>query len=143
MVRVSYDEIDIKILELLKKNSRMSFVEIGKKLNLSEGAIRKRVKKLEKIGILKRCTVDINYKMLGIKLAIIGIDTDPDAIFEVANKIKKFGKNVEKVYISFGDHNILVFFYYLKNNELEDFLKFIGKIEGVMKICPTILIEEV
>ena len=143
MVRVSYDEIDIKILELLKKNSRMSFVEIGKKLNLSEGAIRKRVKKLEKIGILKRCTVDINYKMLGIKLAIIGIDTDPDAIFEVANKIKKFGKNVEKVYISFGDHNILVFFYYLKNDELEDFLKFVGKMEGVMRICPAVLIEEV
>jgi len=143
MVRTSYDEIDMKILELLKRNSRISFVEIGKKLNLSEGAIRKRVKKLEKLGILKKCTVEINYKMMGIKSAIIGIDTHPDAIIKVANRIKNFGRNVEKVYLSFGDHNILVFFHYVKNDELEDFLKFVGKIEGVEKICPAILIEEV
>jgi len=38
------DKTDEKILEFLQKDSRESFVEIGKKLKLSESAIRRRVK---------------------------------------------------------------------------------------------------
>ena len=40
------DKIDEKILEYLRNDSRESFVEIGKKLKLSESAVRRRVKKL-------------------------------------------------------------------------------------------------
>ena len=38
------DKVDERILEFLRKDSRESFVEIGKKLKLSESAIRHRVK---------------------------------------------------------------------------------------------------
>ena len=38
------DKVDEHILEFLRKDSRESFVEIGKKLKLSESAIRHRVK---------------------------------------------------------------------------------------------------
>lgn len=143
MVRISYDNIDMKILEFLKKNSRISYIEIGKKLKLSEGAVRKRVKKLEKMGILKSCTIEIDYKKLGFKSAIIGMDTDPNVVIKVANKIKNFGNNIDKVYLSSGDHDIIVLFNYMKNEELEKFLKFLEKIEGVKKVCPAILVEEV
>ncbi|HDN62475.1 MAG TPA: AsnC family transcriptional regulator, partial [Candidatus Bathyarchaeota archaeon] len=40
------DEIDRKILKLLKENARRSYVEIGKIVGLTEGAVRRRVKKL-------------------------------------------------------------------------------------------------
>ena len=40
------DKIDEKILEYLRNDSRESFVEIGKKLKLSESAVRRRVKNL-------------------------------------------------------------------------------------------------
>ena len=43
---MSKDKIDEKILEYLKNDSRESFVEIGKKLKLSESAVRRRVKNL-------------------------------------------------------------------------------------------------
>ena len=38
------DKIDSRILEILRNDARESFVEIGKKLKLSESAIRRRVK---------------------------------------------------------------------------------------------------
>ena len=40
------DKIDEKILEFLQKDSRESFVEIGKKLKMSESAVRRRVKNM-------------------------------------------------------------------------------------------------
>ena len=45
------DEIDEHVLEFLRRDSRKSFVEIGKKLKLSESAIRHRVKNLSLIHI--------------------------------------------------------------------------------------------
>jgi len=40
------DKVDEHILEFLRNDSRESFVEIGKKLKLSESAIRHRVKNM-------------------------------------------------------------------------------------------------
>ena len=37
------DETDEKILKSLKENSRMTYVEIGRIVDLSEGAVRNRV----------------------------------------------------------------------------------------------------
>src|SRR5579872_1451981 len=43
---MSRDRIDESIIEILKKDSRESFVVIGQKLGLSESAVRRRVKNL-------------------------------------------------------------------------------------------------
>ena len=51
------DKIDEKILEFLKNDSRESFVEIGKKLKLSESAVRRRVKNLVDGGVIERFTL--------------------------------------------------------------------------------------
>ncbi len=40
------DKVDEKIINFLKEDSRESFVDIGKKLKLSESAVRRRVKNL-------------------------------------------------------------------------------------------------
>jgi len=42
------DKTDERIVEYLRNNSRESFVDIGKKLKLSESAVRRRVKNLVK-----------------------------------------------------------------------------------------------
>ena len=52
------DKIDEKILEYLRNDSRESFVEIGKKLKLSESAVRRRVKKL----VLSESLIKIIFK---------------------------------------------------------------------------------
>ncbi len=38
------DKTDEKIIEYLKEDARKSFVDIGKKLKLSDSAVRRRVK---------------------------------------------------------------------------------------------------
>ena len=47
------DRTDIRILELLKGNARMSYQELGESIGLSRVAAKKRVRKLEEAGIIR------------------------------------------------------------------------------------------
>ena len=53
------DKVDDEILRILKDDSRESFVDIGKKLKLSESAVRRRVKNLTDNQIIKKFTIEI------------------------------------------------------------------------------------
>ena len=63
--KVSLDQKNIRILKLLSTNSRISSVEIAKKLNISADAISFRIKKLEKSGVIKKYGVHINDEKIG------------------------------------------------------------------------------
>ncbi len=52
------DIVDLKILELLKENSRMSFNDISQSVGKTEATVRRRVKKLNENGVIKRFTVE-------------------------------------------------------------------------------------
>ncbi|MEM4162284.1 MAG: winged helix-turn-helix transcriptional regulator [Thermoplasmata archaeon] len=47
------DEIDIKILEILKDNGRISDSEIARKINVSNDTVKRRRERMEKEGIIK------------------------------------------------------------------------------------------
>ena len=52
------DIVDLKILELLKENSRMSFNDISESVGKTEATVRRRVKKLAEQGVIKRFTIE-------------------------------------------------------------------------------------
>ncbi|MFO8110026.1 MAG: AsnC family transcriptional regulator, partial [Thermoplasmata archaeon] len=52
------DDVDKKILEILKSDSRAHYVDIASKVGLTEGAVRRRVTKLKENGIIKRFTIE-------------------------------------------------------------------------------------
>ena len=54
------DNIDQKILRLLKKDSRMSNVAIAKEIGLTEGAVRRRIEKLVEDGTIKSFTINVS-----------------------------------------------------------------------------------
>lgn len=62
------DELSLKILAALQKNSRLSYSQIGRQVGLSAPAVAERVKKMENLGIIKGYTVDISKDNLGIDL---------------------------------------------------------------------------
>ena len=47
------DKTDLMILDFLKGDARMSFQELGDKVGMSRTAAKKRVKKLEKDGVIR------------------------------------------------------------------------------------------
>jgi len=141
MVRRSYiDDIDNKIIKILINNSRISNTKIAKLLNISEASVRKRIKKIMKIGIIKKFTVELNYNLLGYKRVFIGLNIDKDKIFNILEKISK-NKNIINIYLAGGDHDILMDFLYSKPEELDEYIKYLQSIEGIKSIWPTIVID--
>ncbi len=139
MVRISNQAI----LGFLEENSRTPFVKIAKKLGVSETAIRKRIKKMQKKGIIRRFTVEVNPKKLGYKvMAIIGFDAEPEHLLSIMEKVKKF-KEAKIVYSASGDHMVLMECWFFDSSELQKFNKKLKSIEGITKICPAIIIERI
>ncbi len=64
------DNIDRKIIEVLQQNSRASFVEIGKQIQLSASSVRERVQKLQDLEIIKAYSLKVDYAKMGFGLEV-------------------------------------------------------------------------
>jgi len=82
------DETDRRILQLLIENGRMSYVDIGKELNLSRVSIRERVYHLTENGVIEKFTVVINSDKVGKSVsAFFEVDCEPSALVSVAETL--------------------------------------------------------
>ncbi len=67
------DQTDLKIIQLLKDNSRLQWKEIGEMIHMTGQGVATRIHKLEELGIIEKYTLKLNDKMLGME--IIGFVT--------------------------------------------------------------------
>lgn len=66
------DELDQKIVQLLIKNARLSYSDIGKEVGISRVAVKARIQALEKKGLLKNIQqLSILKKSVALCLAIL------------------------------------------------------------------------
>ncbi|SCA84351.1 HTH-type transcriptional regulator LrpC [Bacillus glycinifermentans] len=70
-MQMNIDELDFKIIEELKKDSRLSMRELGRKINLSAPSVTERVRRLEAFGVIKQYTLDIDYQKIGLPVSCI------------------------------------------------------------------------
>ena len=63
MQQLVLDDLDKRILAHLQQEGRMTFVTLAAYLGVSEGTIRKRVKRLEEHGVMKTMGVTDPLKM--------------------------------------------------------------------------------
>ncbi len=70
------DVIDLKILEELKENSRISFNDISQRVGKTEATVRRRVKKLEDEGIIKKYTIEYTINSKPKTRATVKIEPD-------------------------------------------------------------------
>ncbi len=134
---------DEELLKLLEENARASFVELARELGVTEGAVRKRIKKLVELGVIRKFTVELDPKKLGYKqVAIIGVDTRPEKLIDVVAMLKE-NEKVKRLATTAGDHMILFEAWFRNHKELEDFIRWLNEIEGVVKVCPAIVLERI
>jgi len=87
------DIVDIKILELLKENSRTSFNDISQVVGKTEATVRRRVKKLTEDGIIKRFTIDYSIDNKPRTRATVKADLD----FKEIKRIIKELLDIEEI----------------------------------------------
>ncbi|MFL6391713.1 MAG: AsnC family transcriptional regulator, partial [Nitrososphaeraceae archaeon] len=69
------DSTDQKIMQLLREDSRKSFVDIGAKIGLSESAVRRRVKNLMDNGLIKKFTIEMGTSNKTSAITFISVDS--------------------------------------------------------------------
>ncbi|MGH7146090.1 MAG: Lrp/AsnC family transcriptional regulator [Planctomycetota bacterium] len=71
------DHIDIRIMDFLQKDGRVSHSEIAKALDLSSPTVGERIKKLENSGVIQRYTCILSPRKLGFNItAFIGVSLE-------------------------------------------------------------------
>jgi DNA-binding Lrp family transcriptional regulator len=117
------DNVDIRILNLLQEDSRLSYNKIARKLRLSVGTVFNHVKKLQKKGVLKSNTVILDWTKLGYSLtAVVLVQTEGKHIMEVETEIAKI-TNVIAVYDVTGDYDAVVISKFKDRSSLNIFIK--------------------
>ncbi|MCC0646522.1 Lrp/AsnC family transcriptional regulator [Clostridioides sp. ZZV13-5731] len=139
------DEIDLKIINSLKKNSRASTSEISRQVNLSIPAVSERIKKIEQSNIIQKYTIQINREKTKYKLlAFIFINTDlSKSIEEFKKTILEYDIVLECHHIS-GEYDYLIKVLAEDTNELEEFIAItLKKIRGIQKANTTIVLSTI
>jgi DNA-binding Lrp family transcriptional regulator len=135
------DEIDEKILKLLEENSRMTYVDIGNKVGLSEGAVRNRVLTFLNSGIIKKFTIDKAFTV-GVR-ALTFISVNPAfPTFEVSKKVNNFN-GIEKIYEVTGEYDIVMVSNAINMEGINYIIEEIRKIEGVVKTNTIIVLRTI
>ena len=77
---VVLDKIDLKILQVLQENGRLSNVELSERVALSPSPCLRRLKQLEDNGIIRRYAALLSPMSLGLGLQVmIRVTTDKSA----------------------------------------------------------------
>ena len=135
------DKTDEKILEFLQKDSRESFVEIGKKLKLSESAIRRRVKNMVDNGIIEKFTVQVGETNSTSAIVLVSVDSAIDTS-KVSVKLTKLTA-VKTVYEITGQYDISVIIRAPNITEINLCIDNLRKIPGVIDTNTVIILRTV
>ena len=85
------DETDAKILNLLRENSRTKNTEIARQVHLTERAVRARIEKLVREGIVRKFTIETSP--VGFE-GIVLIDTNVGRTLTVKEKARQLSESV-------------------------------------------------
>jgi len=135
------DKIDEKIIDFLRNDSRESFVDIGKKLKLSESAVRRRVKNLVGSGTIKKFTLEVGDANTTSAIVLISVDSTMDTS-KVSTKLTKL-QGVKTVYEITGQYDITVIIRASNITEINSCIDLLRKIPGVTDTNTVIILRTI
>ena len=99
---MALDTIDVRILEVLQDNARVSISELSKQVNLSLSAVSERLKKLENSNIIEQYTTVLNPAAMEKELSAIMMISmeDPSDTVEFRRLVQELDEILECHYIT-------------------------------------------
>jgi DNA-binding Lrp family transcriptional regulator len=133
------DHLDDKIIEILKKDSRRPFVEIANELEVSEGTIRSRVKKLFEEGVIQAFTIKTSSKNVKA-LVEVKIDVNVNTS-DIADQIAGFD-GVSEVYEVTGEEDIVAIIDVTSSPQLNEIIERIRRYDNVESTRTRLILKE-
>ena len=127
------DDLDRRIIKLLQADGRASNARIAREVGVSEGTVRRRLRHLIQGDVIKVIAVP-NLEQMGYgTAALIGIQTEPGKVDEVAESIATL-EEAQYVAITTGAYDIFTWVGLESPNKLGSLLRSeVGTIPGVRR----------
>ncbi|MDA0233026.1 MAG: Lrp/AsnC family transcriptional regulator [Chloroflexi bacterium] len=127
------DTLDRKIISLLETNGRASNARIARDVGVSEGTVRRRLKRLIQDGIINVVALPDPRKLGYNSEAIIGVQVDPDQVDAVAARLSAL-QHTRWVAVTTGTYDVFAWATLPSAEELGIFLREkVGIIPGVRR----------
>jgi len=111
MSEVKLDKVDLKIIKLLQENSKITNLELSKKIGLSPAPTLERVKKLEQSEVIQSYHAKVNSEKIGLKVktfVLVSLAWQKErALDNFIEKIQDISE-VTECYIITGDADFLL-----------------------------------
>lgn len=132
------DDIDRKILDLLQKNGRISNHDLAQAVHLSPSPCLRRVKKLEKNGIIKGYSARVDRTQYGLPISVFAMiklaSHDAETIAQLEALIGDIDEIVD-CYLMAGSHDYLLHIVAATLSDYEAFMKArLNTIDGIASI---------
>jgi Lrp/AsnC family transcriptional regulator, regulator for asnA, asnC and gidA len=140
MSMYEFDKTDVKIVNLLLEDGRMSASEMSRRMgDISERAIRYRIDRMIDEGVIQISAV-VRPEALGLNIkADVWLEVEADMVLEVAKKMASF-ENVTYVACSIGQNDISIQVVAKDTSEVYYFVtEVIRKVPGVRKTTTSIV----
>ena len=138
------DNVDLRILEILRDDAKKPFTEVARKVNVSQGTIHVRMNKMEDAGIVEKTTLKINYARLGYDItAFIGIFLEKSALYDkVVARLKEI-KEITSIHYTTGNYSMFVKIHCRDTNHLKEVLHDkMQQVDGIERTETMISLEE-
>lgn len=139
---VALESLDREILRLLQENAKLTYTEIGNKLDVAHSTIYDHVRKMEECGVIQKYEAVLDLEKAGMHqiTAIMTITTDPKETESIANKLAEFHEILE-VATSFSEELVVIAKVVAEDQaELHSFIaKSIAPLPGVLRIRTAIV----
>jgi len=105
------DKVDLKILKILQTNSKITNLDLSKKIGLSPAPTLERVKKLEQTGIIASYHAKVNPAAIGLNVKTFVL---VNLLWKKENALENFIKKIQKIeevtecFIITGDADLLL-----------------------------------
>ena len=127
------DELDTKIIEMLQEDGRASNAGIARSVGVSEGTVRRRLKRLIDEEYIRVVAMTDPTKMGYSSEGLIGVQVDPDKVDQVADDLAEFAE-VNWVTVTTGAFDVFAWATLQSAEALGIFLRTkVGTIPGVRR----------
>lgn len=138
------DDLDQKIVQLLIKNARMSYSEIGQQIGISRVAVKMRIQALEEKGIIEEYTTIINpQKISGAVSCYFEIETKPEYLMEAAEILRE-NDTITQIYRVTGKSRLHVHAVASSHEEMEALVsQTIDQLPGVTECSCNMILSRI
>ena len=133
------DNLDKKIIDILKEDSRRPFVDIADQLGVSEGTVRSRVHRMTNDGIIRGFTIKTSSK--NVK-ALVDIRMDVNTEGEEIAKELSNVPGVTEVYEVTGDQDMVVVVDVDSSQKLNEIVDKIRRFKNILSTRTRLILKE-